>query len=212
MGKIRNSRPVLIQKPNKKFQQKSRGLVTQAFSPITTQAEASASRSFRPAYNEIRSPKQTENYKKLPVEGASGKHVGDTDARPAPTPETELNLTLAHPPLQWGALEASSGHLPPGGKGGRVRHRSARVPAPGRAPYYARAPGVACGVRSDIARGTGRAGRIGARQAGRIAAAEPLRVSASHRRERACTRRAGGGRWVPPDEPRGHRKCAGRGA
>lgn len=138
MGKIRNSRPVLIQKPNKKFQQKSWGLVTQAFSPITTQAEASASRSFRPAYNEIRSPKQTENYKKLPVEGASGKHVGDTDARPAPTPETELNLTLAHPPLQWGGPGGLL-RTPPPRREGRARSAQVRARARTRARALLRA-------------------------------------------------------------------------
>lgn len=61
--------------PNKKFQEKSRGLVTQTFSPTATQAEASGS--FRPAYNEILSPKQTENYKKPPSGGASPGSMGE---------------------------------------------------------------------------------------------------------------------------------------
>lgn len=45
--------------------------MTQAFSPSTTQASGS----FWPAYNEISSPKQTENYKKLPSGGTSPGNV-----------------------------------------------------------------------------------------------------------------------------------------
>lgn len=67
MGESGIQGQALTKIPNKKFQEKSRSLVTQAFSPGTTQASGS----FRPAYNEISSPKQTENYKKLPSGGTS---------------------------------------------------------------------------------------------------------------------------------------------
>lgn len=51
MGESGIQGQLLPKNPNKKFQEKSRGLVTQAVSPINTQAEASGS--FGPAYNEV---------------------------------------------------------------------------------------------------------------------------------------------------------------
>lgn len=156
------------------------------------------------------SPKQTENYKKLRSEGASGKHVGDTDARPAPAWETELNPTLAH-------------RSPVGG--GLWRPPPDTSPEAGRACAFSTGPRTRCGARAPLgARPRGRTRRAkrhywGTRRAGgtnwRTAGGkDPSGRAASTERaspgKRACTARAGRGRRVTPDEPRGRRKCAGR--
>lgn len=199
----------LSKNPNKKkFERKVGAPVTQAFSSTATQAEASGS--FRPAYNELLSPKQTENYKKLPGGGGireAGRRYGcQAGARTGDKTEPHSGTPI----LRLGAPAASSGHLPRGGKGVRVQHRPTRARAAGRAPYYARARGAACGVQKRHYSGTRRAGTNWKTGGGK----EPSGPAASGERaspgRRACTLRAGRGRRVSPDEPRGHRKCAGR--
>lgn len=139
------------------------------------------------------SPKQTENYKKLRSEGASGKHVGDTDARPAPAWETELNPTLAHrSPVGGGLWRPPPDTSPEAGRacafstGPRTRC--------GARACGARARGAARGERSDITGAPGEpAAPIGGRPAGRIPAAVPLRRSAPRRGSARARRGRGGG-------------------
>lgn len=63
----------------------------------------------------------------------------------------------------------------------RVQHRPTHARAKGRAPYCARARGVARGMRRDISWALGEPAPIRVREAGRITAAKPPQVNAPHR-------------------------------
>lgn len=84
------------------------------------------------------------------------------------------------PLLRRGALAASSGHLPRGGKGVRVQHRPTHALRGAHPTMRAHARSHA-GVRSDISWELGEPAPIEGREAGRITAALRLPGSAPHR-------------------------------
>lgn len=151
-------------------------------------------------------PKTTKSCR---VEGASGKQAGDADARPAPPRETKLNPTPAHRSSAWGLRRPPPDTSPEAGRACAFS-TGPRTHAPrGARPTTRARAGLHAECRRDYS-GTRRAGTNWKPGGGK----DPSGPAASSERASpgkcACTLRAGRGRRVSPDEPRGHRKCAGR--